>query len=145
MSETDKILGIAILVFVIVCIVLVVGYLRERARKKRVRENLENSSKIYKRILKTIFFQFYEHETDSSHLINQMGIYKVDLDIDDTGSVENEPYTITIHLRSPGLIIGKAGRTIDELKKAIAEEFSVADYRVSIKLEEVDPFKNMFT
>lgn len=53
-------------------------------------------------------------------------------------SLADSSMTILIYLARPGLLIGKAGKTIDKLKAEFEEDFNM---EVVINLKEFDPFQ----
>jgi len=126
----------AILAFVIAYVI----------RKKDIEmvENLDEYSLIYKKILSIIYYQFYEYETNSNYYLYSIGIREVELELDECFKVKKEPLTIKITLLKPGMIIGKAGATINEIKRKIAKELNLEENKVVINLEEFDLFRQIF-
>ena len=116
-----------------------------KKRNEEKEKNLEEAAIIYKKILKSIYFQFYEYETGTNHHAYSLGISSVDIKMDENFKAIKEPLTIEIALRNPGIIIGKAGTTIDEIKKAISEETEIEYNQINIQLKEYDIFKQIFS
>jgi hypothetical protein len=88
----------------------------------KLRMEIKKANRI-KSLFETYFDGCYDvqpqHRGNSSTF--SMGVCKLDFDI--------KTNTLTVHLRRPGLLIGKAGETIDNLKKWLECEVSIIEVK----------------
>lgn len=90
---------------------------------------VKNNNIHYTRLFKLLFKQWFDNN-EYNHL--QFQIHKIDIVLDSSDRIE-----ATITLGRPGLLIGKAGRTILDLNEYMNR---VMDKKVVIELLEFDPW-----
>lgn len=143
--EKESFVFLALIVAMLFAAVFIAILLISKKRNEEKEKNLEEAAIIYKKILKSIYFQFYEYETGTNHYAYSLGITNIDIGMDENFKVIKEPLTIEITLRNPGIIIGKAGATIDEIKENISKETHIESSQINIHLKEYDIFKQIFS
>lgn len=98
-----------------------------------------DNAELLKKTKRTIWYYFTDEYGEKSHL-SSLGITNIEVEFGDK-SKDIFDYEVTITLERPGLLIGKGGRTINELTKTLSEEL---EGEVKIYIHESSLWKNLY-
>ena len=89
---------------------------------------------------KRTFWNYFSDFGEQNWKLPALGITNIEFEFGDK-SKDIFDYEITVTLERPGLLIGKGGRTIDELTEILTEQLKG---RVKIYINESSLWKNLY-